>query len=471
MHDSYEYRALSRLRVTEGLVITADFWKHDQSYQRHRQNIYCRSLYQPGIVEGFGVKVIPSDVEKPDSFRLQISKGIAIDVAGNPVVLPGDCRLPIPFKLVPERSHRQFQTIYVVARYQDPETPDLIPPDYIDADDLLNSESPVPSEHAALEHCQIVERLKLFPGDIELCRIQLERNAEAIQPAPRVYAPGLNCLDFRYRAIAQLRPQGRVQVSQLYFDTTFAQSAALNFQSLLTATETLYPALQGNRPVVSVVHNAQEDPAVEKEVPLLQGQLTYVPYDSLGRLSNLDLRRLKQQLVRGGVILIAVDPNNQPLKKLRRQLLEGFQILQEPPNFESRDNDDWKRQINGRITQLEETMDRNIKAVYQRVNRLAQQLGVRLQGDGYIATDHPLRCVPFNFSSWPTLEEDPLEVRCWENIVLVLADISDIWAVESEMMRSRQSIRTTQEWGTNLLHYAWEHHHLTQLQQGKCSRE
>ena len=53
---------------------------------------HYQSLHQPGIVCGLGVSVIPAPADLPAQYRdgrwLQIQSGIAIDLVGNPIIVP-----------------------------------------------------------------------------------------------------------------------------------------------------------------------------------------------------------------------------------------------------------------------------------------------------------------------------------------------------------------------------------------------
>jgi hypothetical protein len=93
---------LERLAVKDGLLLTADYWQRAHTYHRHRQNVHYQSLQQPGIVCGLGVSVIPAPADLPAQYRdgrwLQIQSGIAIDLVGNPIIVPQ----PIDFRITSE---------------------------------------------------------------------------------------------------------------------------------------------------------------------------------------------------------------------------------------------------------------------------------------------------------------------------------------------------------------------------------
>ena len=83
---------MQRQQVRDGLLLTAERWQRAHDYQRKRQNLHYQSINQPGIVCGLGVRVIPAPEEVAAQYRdnrwVQIQPGIAIDLEGNPIVVP-----------------------------------------------------------------------------------------------------------------------------------------------------------------------------------------------------------------------------------------------------------------------------------------------------------------------------------------------------------------------------------------------
>ena len=81
-----------RLNATDGLLINAERWRKVEQYHRGKQNFHYQALHQPGIVCGLGVKLITPDSNVPEVFKdgrgIQIQPGIAIDLKGNPIVVP-----------------------------------------------------------------------------------------------------------------------------------------------------------------------------------------------------------------------------------------------------------------------------------------------------------------------------------------------------------------------------------------------
>lgn len=469
--------SLSRLQVSQGLLITTERWQHAQTYHRQRQNLHYQSLHQPGVVRGFGVETIPTpdDVQGDQRYHLwlKISPGIAIDVKGNPIIRTE----PLNFSIDPRKlnaAHGNPQTVYLVAQYVDPDQPLE-----------LGTEEPEPDikPDKVREDCRFVQRSygELQPDDVELCRFQLRLDEPQLNKAISVYKPGDNALDFRHRLTACPRPYSTVQVAHIDENPAAATDVPKSFQHLLRATNVLYPALQGNPTLgsfslaqVNALPNNQAQGKSQEQfqdtvmTQLADYQLTYLPYEHLLSLSVNGRERLRHYLHQGGVVFIVADPHNQPLEEIHQELTTALSNLE--TDLET-DVDDWgesgvalRSQLQQSIDQVSSQIDANIKAICHRVKTFAQQINYPLHGDGTIAPDHPLRISPFTFTDWPTLGNQSLHLFCWNGIVLAVGQPTAGWLPDTS--QSRQDIRTAQEWGINLLHYAAKHYHFNQLQGG-----
>jgi hypothetical protein len=218
-----------RLQVSNGLLINAERWQCAHDYHRQRQNVHYQSLNQPGIVWGLGVRVIPAPQDVAEVYRderwVEIQSGIAIDVAGNFIVI----QKPVRFRIATELKDTQPLTVYLVAKYRDP--------------DVLNNQN---STEIVEETFRIDE--KSSPPDsleVELCRILLHVDKKAITQPKDVFFPGYADLDLRHRRQAQARPQGFVRLAQVNSDDPECSQNFFNLMYLLQAVEALYPPLQG----------------------------------------------------------------------------------------------------------------------------------------------------------------------------------------------------------------------------------
>ncbi|NJO78510.1 MAG: DUF4159 domain-containing protein [Cyanobacteria bacterium RM1_2_2] len=247
--------------------------------------------------------------------------------------------------------------------------------------------------------------------DVELCRILLQAGTVAIRAPEDVFFPGYNQLDLRHRMQAQARPQALVRVAQLNRTDPDATRNFFHLQALLQSVETLYPVLKGAEEV--------------GQVGLSDGIAALQPYDLLyltGRqklaLNSAELATLKDYLELGGILLVDCLPN---------------------------------------ATKLSES----IQALAQKIAQPMQSLATMRH--------HPIRTRPFLFSALPLVHQQPIQVSISGGIVMIQGDIASAWGLDDNMNTSRIVLRTAQEFGVNLLHYAWRRRQLIGLQQQDVS--
>ena len=114
-------KPFDRLQAADGLLINAERWRTAHDYHRHRQNTHYQCLNQPGIVCGLGVRDIPAPSKVQAKYRdgrwVQIQPGIAIDVAGNLIVVNRHYDYPIDLDV----ASSQPMMVYLVVSYVDPD--------------------------------------------------------------------------------------------------------------------------------------------------------------------------------------------------------------------------------------------------------------------------------------------------------------------------------------------------------------
>ncbi len=81
--------ALTRLRYFNGQLLSAEDRRDEQSYLLDRWRRHNRFLHGWGVVSGLEVKV-------DNGADIEVAPGIAIDCAGNELVVPSTLRLAIP---------------------------------------------------------------------------------------------------------------------------------------------------------------------------------------------------------------------------------------------------------------------------------------------------------------------------------------------------------------------------------------
>ena len=377
-----------RLNATDGLLINAERWRKVQEYHRQRQNFHYQALHQPGIVCGLGVKLITPDSNVPKVYKdgrgIQIQPGIAIDLKGNPIIIPQPQNLHIN-----KRPEKDSFTVYVVADYRDPEDLEV-----------------ASSQEMLQEKFRLDVKVRQ-PNDleIEICRIIFPANQDIkISLAKDILRPGYNNLDFRHRQLATIRPQGIVKIAQLkHGDRAYGENFA-NLDYLLKATTALYPQLQGWESVALV---PVSDPKLQEY------DLLYLTGENSTIEDPREIAVLQQYLATGGVLLI-----------------DG---LLDANNFN------------------------------QSALAMAQKLGYSLKP---LSKNNYLRREPFLFAALPqSLKNQPLQLVCDRGLIMTYGNLASLWGLDEQLSLSREQIRSGQELGINILHYAWQRRSFTQLQQ------
>lgn len=411
-----------RLQISDGMTINADRWQQSHNYHRHRQNFQYQALYESGIVYGLGVAIVP---EQPDGRLLQVQPGIAIDVSGNPIVVPR----PEEFRLDSDPSEGQTRLVYLVVNHVDP-------------DDLRRN----PSAKTVQETFRIVEKLHLDPHDVEICRIELQSGVTQLQAPLNVFSPGLNQLDFRGRQPPQPQPQFRVQVGQVTIgqpsDATI-QTALSDLQRSLTG---LYPRLHSDLTVQSFSVQSLGREAINC-------QLLHIPYRILLTLPNPGIQRLQTFLAQGGVVLAVADfaeVDLLDLLEIQQELRSGLREAERDPDL----FDQTGAQLQEEIAAIQSALIQQISEIEQPLLAIAPRLGLSLTEPGDLHDDHPLRWQPFSFSQLPDRQGHPIVVRNWGGLVLMLGDLTQCWGRNAIPPISRETLRSAQEWGINLLHFA-----------------
>ncbi|MDX2228502.1 MAG: hypothetical protein NW220_02610 [Leptolyngbyaceae cyanobacterium bins.349] len=422
--------AFERLHISDGLTITAERWQQAHNYHRQRQNFHYQALYEPGIVYGLGVAPLP---DQPDGRLLQIQPGVAIDIQGNPIIL----KTPEEFRLTSEASDGQPIWVYLVVNYVDP-------------DDLRRA----PVAKTVQETFRIVEKLHLDPNDVELCRVQLLPAAIAIQASTDVFAPQPNQLDLRGRPTPQPYRQYVVRVGQINGDRPTDATTYAGLTDLLRSLAGLYPSL-GAAPTVQPFSAK----ALSRETAI-DCHLLYLPYNTLLTLPNPGLQRLQSYLATGATVLVAADFGDTNLlnlldigQELHRALMEAERDGELEP---------MTRQLRAEIAANQQAIAQQLEQLEQSLRAIAAAWGLPLHESGDLSLDHPLRSHPFLFSQPPPRQGHPVYIKNWGGLVFLVGDLSLSWGRSAMPPISREVLRSAQEWGINLLHFAAQRQHWVQ---------
>ncbi|MBW4523124.1 MAG: hypothetical protein KME16_26085 [Scytolyngbya sp. HA4215-MV1] len=414
--------AFERLHISDGLTINAERWQQAHGYHRQRQNFQYQALHEAGIIYGLGVAIVP---EQPDGRLLQIQPGVAIDIEGNPIIV----RQPEEFRIMSEPPEGQILVVHLAVNYVDPDALRLNP-----------------STRVLQESFRIVEKVQLDPRDVELCRIHLRSGATQLQTPTDVFAPSDNQLDFRGRCHPQPYPQLWVRVGQVTTDRASDLITQQGFTELLRSLTGLYPALRGTPP-------QNFSAKFLGRASVLDCELLAIAQDVLMALSTPALQSLSAYLTQGGVLLVVNDFSEIDLL----DLLDIGKELQLGLTEAKRDPDLFRQTG----TALKNEIESNQAAIAQRLQEIEQQLatiaprlGISLSGSGDLGDDHPLVWQPFLFSQLPQVLGHAIHVKNWGGLVWMVGDLSQSWGRNPTLTLPREMLRSAQEWGINLLHFA-----------------
>lgn len=427
-------RPLERLQVTDGLLLTADLWRVAHRYHRQRQDLHFQALYQPGIVHGLEVclTVAPTQVSRQyrDGRWLQVQPGLAIDGQGNPIVVSR----PVDYYITAQPGAAPLQ-VYLVLSFVDP--------------DQLEGQA---GTHVVQETFRLEE--KVSPPDsseIELCRILLGPGEEVLRSPRNSFAPGAQDLDLRQRPRVQQRPQGTLRLGYLAPLADPGIAAAL--QGIVDALPGLYPALQGHP---TVDHLPLDQPAAPASDPPIY-DLLHVAYGDRQRLSPPNLDPLQTHVERGGVLLVEVPATGTPLDDLLQIWSDVVRVL--AASTPTVANQAKYAQLHTERAELERCAALELSRL---IPSLASLVGADItnQADwpqlGTLSAQHPLQVHPFRFGMLPVIYDRPLALFNWGGVVVVVGDLTSAWGGERAYSLPRETIRSAQELGINLLHFAWQ---------------
>ena len=386
---------LTRLSVEDGLLLNAELWQCAHQYHRQRQNLHFQSLNQPGIVSGLGVSVIPAPENIAAKYRdgrwLEISHGIAIDLLGNPIVVPQ----PIEFRLASEAKNQPL-LVYITVSYVDPEKLYRQQTKYLLEETFRIDEKTSPPTELEVELCRIL----ILPGTVNLT-VPLN-----------VFFPRENEIDLRYRKPAMARCQEVVRVGLVTQNSQNDDLIISALSELLRSATALYPAMEGITGInqVSLLIDRQNQPELNYD-------LLYLDYQQFLALSDAEIEVLRTYEEAGGVLLIEL-----PTFAYQQAFINVQQVAEKIVN----------------ITVNTET--------------------------GNIFLQHPLRKEPFLFGQFPVIQGQEIQILNWGGIILIVGNTSQAWTLNSGLMLPRETIRSSQEMGINILHFAYRRRQLMQLQ-------
>ncbi len=278
-----------------------------------------------------------------------------------------------------------------------------------------------------------------------------------------VFNPGKNNLDLRYRQQAKVRSSRQIKIAYLTDDETAKINQLDNqlnntpnnkldnhLKYLLESIPTLYPDMQGEAFKISAL----------QELDKSNTDLAYINYQQfLNQSSEIDI--LQKYLETGAVLLIEAsetEANIGELGAIKQQLQQTISQL---------DGD-------SEIVQIREELTRELAAVNAKITQqisnftrpvieFARKIGILNQVEHSLSLNKNLRTKPFLFSQLPIIQGQPIYLYNWGGIILVIGSLSQAWGIDDDFSFKRETIRSAQEMGINILHFANLRHQLTRL--------
>jgi hypothetical protein len=464
--------------VSDGLLINAERWQLAHAYHRQRQNLHFQSLNQPGIVDGLGVCIIPPPDTVASQFRdrrwVQIQPGIAIDINGNPIVVPE----PVNFRIssVSEnavdsgrtQTHGETgrvitngelgsETVYLTLRYVDPDTLER------------RTETQVVRETYRIDE----KDSPPTANEIELCRIKLSRDFTALQPSQDVLDPTPGNLDLRYRPQVCPRSTASIRVA-IRNESPLLEG----IESLLRSLPGLYPKLQPLPPLVF----SEFTPEIQAE--LADCAALFISHSAFQHLSPSHDDVLRQYIKTGGSIIVEHPMQDDELGELlmvHQRLSEAIKQIsavqdasdtrtRRSPNAELNapsSNSEMDR-MHGELTQeLDEisvAIDEMMSSIGREYDPFLTPLGITLVPWEKLPFLHPFRCQPFTFSRLPTFADQLHKILVGRGFSVILGNITSALQGYLGEPLGRSDLRAAEELGINALYTTWQRHRLTQLQ-------
>jgi hypothetical protein len=247
-------KVFKRINFFKGFVTTEEDWNDAERYHVEKHKLHNRAFHGVGVVRGWGQEFQIAARGKGE-LSVEVFPGYSIDGQGNDIILWKPQILPIN-----KGDYKLPQTIYLVIKFVEEHT------DFIAYKQNLDFQG----------HRRIAERCKLewtekepdWATEIELCRVQLTREATALEQPKDPADPGVNQIDRRFvpyagvaggtldaRLLWELRrliEEARIAFARLWRDQQVA-SANNVFQALITTNMLLEAGQLGPSQVMSIM--------------------------------------------------------------------------------------------------------------------------------------------------------------------------------------------------------------------------
>ena len=517
-----------RLIIQDGLQITAERWKSAHKYHRQRQNFHYQSLHQNGIVHGLGVVPVepPSKIRADyrDRRWVQIQPGMAIDAFGNPIVIKD----PEDFRIAASPPDGETWDVIIVAQYVDPDevshpsTQEHAPEKFrivekrtVDVTDVelcrIRLDARFTEIHRAADvyqpsQYQLDFRYRSFVqhqpwGIVRVAHLkqgpsadantqalaQLLASTDALFPSLRG-DPHIPVFSFKTLTQSDLTTYDAIFIA--YSDVLHLKGATLTcLKTYLDGGGTILVVIQSEADRLSELRHTHQElvaglQALDESIaaapvptptpaPIEPESSSQLLAQSLAQSSSgssalpneggqnepstaPDRFTPKPDGIR--IATTAIKSLNQPDEELTA---EYSPELDNPPD--NHDDLAIRDRLQSEISAYGKEIRQTVQSFNHEVNRLAKKMDYPLKG-GRVDVNHPIRRYPFLFSQFPLVNGQPVSLSSLGGIVVMVGDLTSSWDIQESRPQSRETIRTAQELGINLLHFAWRRRHFMQLQ-------
>jgi hypothetical protein len=258
-----------RLQPVDGMAVTAEVWGEAHDYHRHQMRLHALLGHGSGIVTG--LEVIASD---PPDNGVFILPGMAVDAAGNTIVLPQ----PLSFDVGRAEGLFHILLSYGEGRPQPRSTSTEDGTVYY-----------IQSQFAVEASAKLPET----PG-VELARIRRQGRGAPIQNAQDSPHPAPNQIDLRYRNVIGAAAPASATIAVCYADKAPSEHHGRGAGQLARFLRSPF--------------GGQQRVWADDDVPLTQDldgyNLVYLVAHSAFRLEVDEMNRLYMYLWRGGTVFI-----------------------------------------------------------------------------------------------------------------------------------------------------------------------
>jgi hypothetical protein len=323
----------------------------------------------------------------------------------------------------------------------------------------------------------------------QISQINLSREPEKITPASPIN-PGTQVSELLNRLLTQqetVDPETRSNMLQLMNQLS---EVIQGRSDLSTQNNILQLVSQLSGTAANSVGVNQLEAALDQKInvqtsellkDLLKYDLIYLRMTSTESVIESVQDELKQYLLAGGVLLVEASLKETDIGQKIEELISLQQELQvaiaqsettieslisTKNNAKIQEYQSIQNQLQESLNAVQSKLKLAIEQFCYDFKELAQsQLNQPLEDlEALIQQpDHPLRSQPFLFSALPVIKGHPIKILIGGGIIFVLGNLSSAWGIDPRSRLPRETIRTAQEMGINILYFAHRRKQMTQL--------